>query len=164
MNQRLQAAPRRRGGVSQAVHKAAGGETPDGLDRVHPMNPPPDRPRAKTILLVEDEIFIRLWAAEELSDAGFEVIEAGHAQEALEVLVRSPEAFAVVFTDVQMPGVMDGIGLAHHATSHWPWIGVIIASARPKAHQPPIPDHWRFVDKPYSLDHVVRHISELMPA
>jgi CheY-like chemotaxis protein len=128
------------------------------------MMPKQNTPGAKTVLLVEDEVFIRLWAAEELTDAGYAVIEAAHAQEALDLLLQSPETIGVVFTDVQMPGDMDGIGLAHHASAHWPWIGIVIASARPRAHQPPIPEHWRFVDKPYRLEHVVGHISELMAA
>jgi len=151
-------------GTAAAGHEAGSRGTRRALNRGKRMMATQPPTPAKTVLLVEDEVFIRLWAAEELTDAGYAVVEAAHAQEALDVLVQSPETFGVVFTDVQMPGAMDGIGLAHHASTHWPWIGIVIASARPKTHQPPIPEHWRFVDKPYRLEHVVGHIAELLAA
>jgi CheY-like chemotaxis protein len=60
------------------------------------------------VLIVEDEVFLRLAAAQIAEDAGFEVIEAANADEAIEIL-RSRSDIRVVFTDIQMPGSMDGV-------------------------------------------------------
>jgi CheY-like chemotaxis protein len=66
--------------------------------------------RTKTILVVEDELLIRLMLVDALRDAGFEVVEASNADDALATLESQP-AIDLVFTDVRMPGTMDGVGL-----------------------------------------------------
>jgi two-component system, response regulator PdtaR len=69
-----------------------------------------------------------------------------------------------LFTDIQMPGTMDGVALAHHTSQHWPWIGLIITSARPRPDRAVLPKKSRFVAKPYRHHHVIRHIRELTTA
>lgn len=80
------------------------------------------------ILLVEDEILIRLAMADDLRQAGFIVVEASNAEEALSVLNSTPD-ISLVLTDIRMPGRMDGVGLANWVRRHAPRIKVAIASA-----------------------------------
>jgi hypothetical protein len=70
----------------------------------------------------------------------------------------------VLFTDIQMPGTMDGLALAHHTSEHWPWIGLLITSARPHPNRAAFPEKSRFLAKPYQHRHVIRHIRELAAA
>jgi len=80
------------------------------------------------ILLVEDEILIRLAMADDLRQAGFIVVEASNAEEALSVLNSTPD-ISLVLTDIRMPGRMDGVGLANWVRRHAPRIKIAIASA-----------------------------------
>ncbi len=119
---------------------------------------------AFVVLVAEDEPLIRSVAIEALTDAGFVVVEARHAEDALGILAAQNDGVHVLFTDVHMPGAMDGLELAHHTREHWPWIAVLVASgyARPKRDE--IPAGSRFLAKPYSLDAMVSHIRELVGA
>ena len=100
------------------------------------------------ILVVEDEVLVRLMLADVLDDAGFKVIEAAHADEALSVLSALPEVQAVV-TDVEMAaGSMDGFALAHRIRALRPDIGVLIASGRAAPAAGDLPEHCHFVAKP----------------
>ena len=80
-----------------------------------------------TILVVDDEPFIRMAVADHLRDCGFLVVEACDAAEAVEVLEALPHV-ALVFSDVRMPGEMDGIGLARWLADHRPGLPVILAT------------------------------------
>src|SRR3978361_1235436 len=88
------------------------------------------------VVVAEDEALTRLVAADALTDAGFLVIEAEHAEQALTILQAQGIGVHALFTDIHMPGVLDGLQLAHHAHLHWPWIGVLIASGKAR----PAPD------------------------
>jgi CheY-like chemotaxis protein len=78
------------------------------------------------VLVAEDEELVRLVVTEVLRDAGFEVIEAEHAEAALSVLEQHAARVHVLFTDIQMPGAMDGLALAHHTSQNWPEIALLI--------------------------------------
>jgi DNA-binding NtrC family response regulator len=106
--------------------------------------------RALTILVVEDEILVRELSVGELKDAGFEVAEAGSAGEALGVL-ETGAAIAVLFTDVNMPGQLDGLGLAHLVHERWPDVRLIVTSGGEKVGLADLPDKGRFIAKPFSL-------------
>lgn len=109
-------------------------------------------------------MLIRMTAVEALVGAGFEVIEAGHATDALRVLTSQADAVQALFTDVHMPGGMTGLELAHHVRGHWPWIALLVASGTARPAHDEIPPGARFLPKPYDLDHVVRHVRELVDA
>lgn len=113
------------------------------------------------VIVVEDEAIIRKVIAEAFVGEGFDVLSAIHAQDAIAILEFEATRVHVLFTDIHMPGDMDGIMLAHHARLHWPWISLLITSGRgyPKTAQ--MPDGARFISKPYEVDHVVRHIREM---
>ena len=114
------------------------------------------------VLLVEDEPLVRMTAADGLEEAGFQVLEAANADVALKVLeVRSNEV-QVLFTDVDMPGSMDGMALAEQVHAKWPHILLLISSGYARPHPDEIPDHGHFVPKPYRAATVVGHICEMM--
>ena len=114
------------------------------------------------LIVVEDEVMIRLPVVNALEAADFEVIEAGHAGEALAILEREAVRVHVIFTDVHMPGPIDGLMLAHLVRRHWPSIGLLVASGRGNVDAGALPEGSRFITKPYRLDHVVHRIRELV--
>ena len=114
------------------------------------------------VLLVEDELLVRMAAADDLQDAGFHVLEAANADMALAVLESCSDDVQVLFTDIDMPGSMNGLDLAESVQQRWPHISLLISSAYHKPHPGQIPDEGRFVPKPYSSEDVVQHIRELV--
>lgn len=115
-----------------------------------------------TILVVEDEMLIRVISAEMLEDAGFKVIEADSADEALKILGRT-EDVQVLFTDIRMPGSMDGLQLAALVHKHWPNIKLLLTSGHCSLVATEVPEGGRFVPKPYSLAAVVTEIRGMLP-
>jgi two-component system, response regulator PdtaR len=83
------------------------------------------------VLVAEDEELVRLVVVDALEDAGFEVIEAGHAEAALGILQIHAARIHVLFTDIHMPGTMDGLALCHHTAKNWPKIALLLTSAHP---------------------------------
>jgi len=120
--------------------------------------------RPKVVVVAEDDAQIRMLAADALVEAGFEVVEAEHADDALAILQSWGTAVDVLFTDVQMPGAMDGLQLARHVRSRWPGIGVLVASGRATPAPAMLPPGCRFVTKPYKLGQVVAEVQELAAA
>jgi len=121
-------------------------------------------PDQTLVLVAEDEELVRSVIVEVLLEEGFEVMEAEHAEAALIVLESHSRRIHVLFTDIQMPGTMDGLGLAHHASKHWPWIGLLLTSARPQPGRVTFPKESLFVAKPYRHRLVIGHIRELAAA
>src|ERR1700688_385837 len=104
--------------------------------------------KAPAVLIVDDEPLVRLCAVETVADAGFEVIEAANADEAIRIL-ESRSDIHVVFTDVHMPGSMDGLKLAHAVRNRWPPIKIIVTSGRDPVTEQDLPEGSRFFAKPY---------------
>ncbi len=123
------------------------------------MQAKPAKPR-HVVLIVEDEPFVRLMGADFLSGAGFEVLEAGNAEEALRILEATPDV-RVVFSDVEMPGSLDGLGLARNICRRWPGIGIVLTSGH-RLRAETIPREGRFLAKPYDGRALVRHIAEIV--
>lgn len=86
-----------------------------------------------TVLVVEDEVLLRLVVAEYLRDCGFKVIEAAHADEAVMVLKQPDLRIDVLFSDVEMPGSMDGFALAQWTRANRPGLEVILTGSVPRA-------------------------------
>ena len=105
------------------------------------------------VLIVEDEFLLRMEAAEFMKDCGFAVYEASNADDAIALLELHGDIRAV-FTDIHMPGSMDGLKLAHYVRGRWPPVQLIITSghAKPRAEDMPIGSG--YVGKPYQLDEV----------
>ena len=100
------------------------------------------------VLIVEDEPFIRMDAADAIRADGFDVLEVSNADEAIAILeVRAD--IAVVFTDIQMPGSMDGLKLAAAVRNRWPPIRIIATSGNVRVTPSDLPEGGRFLPKPY---------------
>lgn len=116
---------------------------------------------APTILLVEDEPLIRLLSNDTLTDAGFHVMEAGNADEALIMLQAKPQVAAIV-TDVRMPGAIDGFGLAHLVANRWPHMGIVVSSAHVLPGEGDLPDGSEFLPKPYQLSLLIAAVRKVV--
>ena len=112
------------------------------------------------VLIVEDEFLLRMNAVEMIEAAGFEAIEAANADEAIEIL-ESRRDITVVFTDIQMPGSMDGLKLARAVRGRWPPIKIVATSGLVHVREDQLPEGGRFLSKPYSPDQLVRTLREL---
>jgi two-component system, response regulator PdtaR len=112
------------------------------------------------VLVVEDELLVRMNVVEMLSGAGFEVIEAVNADEAIMIL-ESGSTIDVVFTDIQMPGSMDGLKLAAAVRKRWPPIKIVATSGIIKVGEDDLPAGSRFLPKPYSPSQIVVTLREL---
>lgn len=115
---------------------------------------------APVVLVVEDEGPIRARAAMVLNDAGYRVIEAADADEALLELEKGVP-IDILFTDVQMPGRFDGLALAHWVSLRWPRVTLLIASGRAAPAEDRLPAGCRFLEKPYRFPEMLRHVREL---
>ena len=118
---------------------------------------PSERP---VVLIVEDEFLLRMDAVDMIAAAGFEVVEAGNADQAIEIL-ESRRDITVVFTDIQMPGSMDGLKLARAIRGRWPPIKIVATSGRTNVREPDLPEGGRFLPKPYSPLQVAGVLREL---
>lgn len=116
-----------------------------------------EAPSSALILVVEDEPFVRLDAIDILIGAGFRVIDAANADEAIVILEARPD-IRVVVTDIQMPGSMDGLKLAATIRNRWPPIALIVTSGRGSVRQQELPEHGRFLPKPYNGPRLVEAI------
>src|SRR6195952_4892952 len=106
------------------------------------------------VLIVEDEFLLRMNTAEMIGEAGFDVVEAGNADEAIAILEARPDIH-VVFTDVQMPGSMDGLKLARFVRGRWPPIKIVATSGFVNVGKDDLPAGSRFLTKPYRPEQVV---------
>jgi CheY-like chemotaxis protein len=106
------------------------------------------------VLVVEDEALVRMTAVDMLEDAGFTVLEAGDADAALQLL-EGRNDIGILFTDVDMPGSMNGFVLAQHVAEHWPHIRLVITSGRIRPSNRDVPDAGRFVPKPYMTEQLL---------
>lgn len=116
--------------------------------------------RKPTVLVVEDDVLIRLSVADALRSAGLDVIEAATGDEALTVLASSATV-DLVFTDIQMPGSTDGLALAQIARQMRPSLKIIVTSGNaPARPSPGLADV--FFGKPYAFDRLVERIKGLL--
>lgn len=117
-----------------------------------------DSPPHALILIVEDDVLQRLATSGMFLEAGFRVLEAENSEEALQLLEANDE-IALLFTDVTLPGSMNGSHLAQHVTERWPGVAIIVVSGRPR------PDKLRastsFHTKPYEPTAVLRQAMEM---
>ena len=118
-------------------------------------------PRGATVLVVEDEPIIRLAALDIVEQAGFEALEAENADRAIAVLEKRSDV-RLVFTDVDMPGSMDGVKLAHYIRRRWPPIQLIVASGKAIIAESHLPAGARFFAKPYPEHAIADTIAKML--
>jgi two-component system, response regulator PdtaR len=112
-------------------------------------------------LVVDDEELLRLFAAGLLEEHGFEVMEAENAAAAVRVLESHPDV-RLLFTDIQMPGTLNGIDLAREVHARWPSVLLVITSGQRKPNRAEIPDDGRFIGKPYGAADLFTEVDDLM--
>lgn len=123
---------------------------------------PPDRVLSPSVILVvEDEMLLRMRAVDMVEDAGYLPVEAVDADEALTIL-QSRSDIALLFTDIQMPGSMNGLQLALAVHERWPRIKIILASGQLKLSKLDIPENSRFFAKPLDSGDMVAEIREML--
>jgi CheY-like chemotaxis protein len=118
-------------------------------------------PHRPVILLVEDEPLVRMFNADILDDAGYRIIEAGSGDEALTLYQARPHIRAVV-TDVEMPGSLDGMGLAKRVAELRPFVGALIVSGRARPADADLPDDALFLAKPYMPEELLSALEQVM--
>ncbi|MCC8956410.1 response regulator [Bradyrhizobium sp. Pear77] len=111
------------------------------------------------VLVVEDDFLIRMQAADMVEAAGFHSIEARNADDAIAIL-ETRDDIRVIFTDIQMPGSIDGLRLAHVVRHRWPPIAIIATSATDVTLDD-LPAGGHFIAKPYSLADVGMHLRQV---
>jgi CheY-like chemotaxis protein len=112
------------------------------------------------VLVVDDDFLVRLNALSLLEEAGFSVLEAGSADEAIAVLERRKD-IRIVFTDINMPGSMDGLRLAHAIRDRWPPIDIVLTSGRMCVREEDMPERGVFLGKPYEPGELVQMVRSL---
>ncbi|ACL59673.1 response regulator [Methylobacterium nodulans] len=129
-------------------------------DPTCPDNADPDTGTVPVVLLVEDDGLLLMEAADTLSDAGFQVVEAPHADKALQVLESAQEVDALM-TDVDMPlGSIDGLALARLVAKRWPRIPVLVVSGMGTPGPNDMPEGARFIPKPYAPSDLVQTLHD----
>jgi CheY-like chemotaxis protein len=115
--------------------------------------------KGPVVLVVEDEFLLRMDAVDMIESAGFSVVEAADADAAIEIL-EARNDIAVIFTDIQMPGSMDGLKLARAVRGRWPPIK-IIATSGVQVGETDLPEGGRFLPKPYSSAQIAGMLRQL---
>jgi two-component system, response regulator PdtaR len=114
-----------------------------------------------TVLVVEDEVIIRMSAAATLEDAGFGVLEAGSSAEALQLLLKH-QGINVLMTDVRLPGEMDGLDLVDCVQRFHPAIRALVVSGNSSAREASDAGAFAFLSKPYMAHSLVRAVRQLL--
>lgn len=112
------------------------------------------------VLVVEDEPFIRMQAVVTIEKAGYNVVEACNADEAI-ALLEARDDVRVVVTDIEMPGSMDGIKLARAIRDRWPPVELVVTSGRHRVRADELPPRAKFLPKPYTRDVLITAIRAL---
>lgn len=113
------------------------------------------------ILVVEDEMFVRIMAVDAIEDAGYATVEAEDADRAIRVLGERQD-IAVVFTDIRMPGKLDGLALARRVRTCWPNMPLILTSGHLFQDDRDIPLATRFLQKPYRAAALIGELDRLL--
>ena len=119
-----------------------------------------DSPAPATVLIVEDEDFVRMVGSDILEYGGYRVLEAANAAEALRCL-EADTGVKVLFTDVNMPGTPDGLGLAHLVHARWPAVRILVASGAACPGPADLPEEGSFLRKPYRADELLSRVATL---
>jgi len=115
-------------------------------------------PAQALILIVDDDVLERMGASSMFADAGYRVLEAGSSDAALRFFETNAD-IRLLFTDVSMPGAIDGADLARQVAERWPLVGILVTSGRPFPQH--LPFGVRFHAKPYVPTDVIRDAGEM---
>ena len=113
------------------------------------------------VLVVEDEMMLRMRAVDIVQDAGFVPVEAVSADQAMQIL-ESRDDISLLFTDIQMPGSIDGLKLAHATHARWPHIKIILVSGQIAVTDEDKPDDSKFFPKPLEIQQMILELQEMV--
>jgi CheY-like chemotaxis protein len=114
------------------------------------------------VLVVEDDVMLRMRAVDLVEDAGYTSVEAVDADEAFAILQSRSADIALLFTDIQMPGSMDGLQLAHAVYERWPQLKIILVSGQLKLSNAEIPRDSRFFGKPLVSGEIIAEMQDMI--
>ena len=112
------------------------------------------------VLVVDDDYLVRMNAVFVLEEAGFDALQAGTAEEAIGLLEARSD-IEVVFTDINMPGSIDGIALANTVQRRWPVVGLLLTSGYVQVRKEDVPERGLFLGKPYQPAELVQMVQAL---
>jgi CheY-like chemotaxis protein len=115
------------------------------------------------VLVVEDDPLLRMNAVDMIEEAGFEAIEAPDADAAIQLLEDRSD-IRLIFTDIDMPGSMDGLALAHAVANRWPPVRIVATSGHFKVSETDLPNGGRFIPKPYRQHQLIDMLATLSPS
>ena len=118
-------------------------------------------PKRPVVLVVEDEVLIRMAAVAMIRSACFEVLQAASSDDAIRIL-EARDDIRVIFTDINLPGSMDGLKLAAAVRDRWPPVEFIVTSGRRTPTADELPERGLFISKPYSNHQVIHGLGELI--
>lgn len=127
---------------------------------VSPDASEPEAPTKQVVLVVEDEPLLLMYAIGLVEDAGFEALLATNADAAIDILVARTD-IRIVFTDIDMPGSMDGLKLAAAIRGRWPPVEIVVVCDKRKLLQTDLPERSHFFSKPYDPAKVVETLHML---
>ncbi|KQV32871.1 response regulator [Rhizobium sp. Root1204] len=111
------------------------------------------------VLVVEDDPMQRMMAVDIVEEAGFTAIEAANADEAV-LILEMRDDIRIMFTDIDMPGTMDGLLLASVVRDRWPPIEIIITSGKEGGSELQLPERSVFFPKPYDPEHLCSTLAD----
>ncbi|KQQ90253.1 response regulator [Aureimonas sp. Leaf324] len=117
-------------------------------------------PARYAVLVVEDDALVRFGAVDLCEEAGFTTYEARNAEQAIRLLERHSE-IRVLFTDVEMPGSMDGLKLARAVRDRWPPVSIIVTSGRMQVGKEDLPENGLFFSKPYPPRGIIKALNDI---
>ncbi|HEY7383576.1 MAG TPA: response regulator [Beijerinckiaceae bacterium] len=117
--------------------------------------------QSPVVLLVEDEPLVREFEIDVLQDAGFRVLEARSADEAFDMLRGRPDV-RIVFTDVDMPGSLNGFEFSRLVRQGWPEVAILVSSGKMAPQAGDLPEGAAFIAKPYRPDDLVEQLQKLV--
>ena len=120
-------------------------------------------PLAPYALVVDDDAIVLMDACSILEEAGFRFYEASNGDAAIELLGQHATSVTLLFSDVEMPGAINGFALAHHVAEQWPWIEIVVASGRITPSVGDMPHKATFIGKPFDSEMVHGHLREKLP-
>lgn len=144
-------------------HRSPNAPFAPGIDADEPFSAGATPLDTAVVLVVEDDPLLRMNAVDMIEEAGFRAIEAPDADTAIRLLENRND-IRLIFTDIDMPGSMDGLALAHAVANRWPPVRIVATSGHFRVSETDLPSGGRFIPKPYRQHQLVDMLAGLSTA
>ncbi len=145
--------------MSFSPHRTPNAYAP-GIETEEPMSSATPHLETAVVLVVEDDPLLRMNAVDMIEEAGFRALEASNADAAIRMLETCND-IRLIFTDIDMPGSMDGLALAHAVANRWPPVRIYATSGHYKVGETDLPQGGRFIPKPYRQHQLIDMLAGL---